>query len=546
MNSILKYTHVLTVTMLLSSILPFLCACHRASEDAESLYHRKYLAVQKEKDSHWSIIDKNGETVVKDEYAPENLISRISDDGYYWVQSDGKIMLYSLNSPKRPISSREFDAVQDFTGDRTFAIEKTGNQIELINKQGETVKVLPQHIAIVYPYSNGMAQYKDANGKWGYLDKDGNVKITAQYYSTENFSEGYAIVKKERKGDLYIISTNGDVKATVKENKYIINSIFQEGMIGCDRKSDESLVFLNTKGEETINISKKINGFSSGFYKGKAVVTDLSDGFKTGLIDKKGEFVIRLSKYTGLHYTGDGYYIAEKEDKYGIIDANDNEITDFKYDGAFSFMLGNNFVMHDGTSAFLVDKEGNEVHGSDFVTLSLADFTTPLYYYDLKSIAAKVGNLYTPKGYEPLKGQTSIPSIAKFFGKKLEECKWLDKFTHAVDSGNISIETKICLDRFAAVTKYRTEIYNDGWFEYEKQVEDGMIWNDKAKVTQIITQVSLTNNDMAEAFIEKIIPVIKKRGFTNNMGNNCFSDANKSAQIEVEQNGSLVYLTYRR
>lgn len=522
--------------------LTMVLACACSSKNGHDEKHQvKYLAVQKDKDSHWSIIDDNGNVIVKEEYEPECIISQITDDGMYWVISNGKMLLYSIDSPKRPVSPREFDAAQPFYSGHAFAIENAGDQIELIDNKCETVKTLPKNIAKVCPFQEGMAQYKDANGKWGYLNTDGEVKIEAKYYKTNDFSEGYAIVQKEEDGDYIVITADGKEKTTIKRDKYLALSEFHGGVV-CSEKNNDSkeLIFLDADGKEAVILSKKISGYSDGYRNGRAIISDFENGFKTGIVDRKGEFAVRIGKYGNIHYINDGYYVVGKDDKYGIVDGNDNEIVDFRYDGALTVMLGDNFIMSDGDEYILVSKDGEEIRGNEFHAVSMLQYTIPLNYYDIDGLAKKIADNYSSEGYLPLKGADSSEAIAKLFGLSMEECKWKEYFTQTSDSGELSVSTKIYLDRFPVKTKYRTETVNDGWFEYQRQIEDGLMWNDEAHITHIMTCVTLTDESMAATFAKTIIPMLKQQGFVNQLNDRCFSDSENKANIVVEESGSEV------
>ena len=51
---------------------------------------------------------------------------------------------------------------------------------------------------ILKPYSEGMAAYCVA-GKWGYLDKNGNISIISKYEEAGDFEDGLAVVKLDGK-----------------------------------------------------------------------------------------------------------------------------------------------------------------------------------------------------------------------------------------------------------------------------------------------------------------------------------------------------------
>ena len=86
-------------------------ACSSSEKDYSSV---EYLAVQIDNNSYWSIINKEGEFIVKDEYDKESKISAIVD-GVYWVQNNkGESQLYSVDNPKKPINDNVYKNVTVF------------------------------------------------------------------------------------------------------------------------------------------------------------------------------------------------------------------------------------------------------------------------------------------------------------------------------------------------------------------------------------------------------------------------------------------------
>lgn len=126
------------------------------------------------------------------------------------------------------------------------------------------------------------------NGKWGYMDKKGNIVIDCLYDSATEFSEGLVAVEKD--GKYGYINNKGDV---VVDFKY-----------------------------------RTANSFEFGY----AVIRD---GSYYGVIDKEGNEIIAPNKYManiivvsyGLFFV-DGAYTGENNGGYDIIDKNENVIID--------------------------------------------------------------------------------------------------------------------------------------------------------------------------------------------------------------------------
>lgn len=153
--------------------------------------------------------------------------------------------------------------------------------------------------------SNGLMSFQ-SNGKYGYLDKAGKVKISAVYDAAGQFVDGFAVVSKN--GFYGMIDTTGK---TVIPFKYVRLGYFQEGMA---LYSDESgwnckYGYINSKGEEVTPVMyNKAYDFSNGL----AMVSVTDERFSDPVI----------------------------QDRYGFIDKNGNEVIPLKYSSAESFVSG--------------------------------------------------------------------------------------------------------------------------------------------------------------------------------------------------------------
>jgi hypothetical protein len=66
----------------------------------------KYMAVQLEKGDDWSIIDEDGNVVVKEEYDKDDIVSMVYENDVFWVKSNKKYNLYSIDSPKKSLNKK--------------------------------------------------------------------------------------------------------------------------------------------------------------------------------------------------------------------------------------------------------------------------------------------------------------------------------------------------------------------------------------------------------------------------------------------------------
>lgn len=161
-------------------------------------------------------------------------------------------------------------------------------------------------------FAEGVAAV-EKNGKWGYIDTEGNVVIQIQWDNTYEFHEGVAAVEKT-------------------------------GKWGC----------IDAAGNVVIE-PKWDNAF--GFREGLAAVE--KDG-QWGFIDTAGNVVIDIQWDATLSFY-EGLAIVEKDGKYGFIDTAGNVVIDIEWDWAVRFFEGRARVQKDG-SWFIIDREGNIIY----------------------------------------------------------------------------------------------------------------------------------------------------------------------------------------
>ena len=194
-------------------------------------------------------------------------------------------------------------------------------------------------------YYEGLAAVR-LNGKWGYIDKSGNVVIPLKYDLAYGVKEGLALVKSN--GKYGFIDKSGNVVIPLK---YDDAASFNEGLALV--KLNGKCGFIDKSGNVVIPLKYDL---AYGFKEGLAPVKLNS---KWGFIDKNDNVVIPL-KYDGVYNFSNGRAIVELNWKYGFIDKSGNEITPLKYDYADGFSNGRASVELNGKRGF-IDKSGKVV-----------------------------------------------------------------------------------------------------------------------------------------------------------------------------------------
>ena len=181
-----------------------------------------YLPVQMTKGDSWSIIDKDGKEVVKEEYPSDAVLSLIYD-GVFWVKQGDKYQLYSIDDPKKPIIDEEFSRATDFAAG-VAVVSNPNQQIRIINTSGNTVATLGKDIKRCWAFNeNGYAIIVDANNKCGIVDVKGNIVVKPIYADMWKVPEDLILVKK---GDddkkILIIDMEGTKQGEINQEKYDI------------------------------------------------------------------------------------------------------------------------------------------------------------------------------------------------------------------------------------------------------------------------------------------------------------------------------------
>jgi len=172
-------------------------------------------------------------------------------------------------------------------------------------------------------FMDGLLAVKQ-DGKWGHVDKKGNVVIPLAYDGASAFYDGVALVQTG-KNEMQLIN---------KKNETLLPQAY-------------SYLFRAEK--------------NAIFYK---------VGEKFGLMDAKGNLLTQAI-YDDISPFYDGLAAVEKDDKWGFIGLNGQEVVPFVYDGTYGFWNGYAAVEKDDKWGF-IDKTGN-VH-IDLIYYTVEDF----------------------------------------------------------------------------------------------------------------------------------------------------------------------------
>lgn len=452
----------------LAAAVTLLCGCGEKSEQSSRL---SYLPVQMDKNADWSIIDKDGKEVVKEEYPADASISSVSDDGSFWVKSGDKYQLFSIDQPKQPLIDDEFTQVTAFEETGLSAVGSPNTPIRIIDTKGRIVATLGTDIKRCYGFYNGYAPIQNVDNLYGIIDKKGNVIVKPAYADMRSFGNGTVLAMKQGGDKTWIIiDMKGEKQGEINTEKYQ-PQWFTNDMITAVPVDDPSapLVVLDKTGKKLFNIRKapaEKNRFQS-FRDGYMVFVD-EEG-KYGVVDNQGETMIR-SRYEDMFNLCRGEFAAKKGDKWGVVNVKDETLVDFDFSGHSWEVLGEHFLLRDGNTWSLMNKENKEVASFDNISTFSVDFYVD--YVNIDNLAEQTAKMLE---------EFEVPKTAQDFAEQLNMDIDNNHYGNSVVFDNsfddkVTVSLSVKFENSLAEEHTHIEKESDGWFTYDKTVSDGWTW----------------------------------------------------------------------
>lgn len=198
-------------------------------------------------ENNYGVSDKNGNKLISQNYS---YIEYLYDNYFIACNKDGKIGVlddkestkidFNYTTLQKIENTKLLKAINNNTGITSIYSEKMEEILNLdkakIKKEDNYIKIYndnetkyisiseEKEISNIEAYSNNTLFAKLQNGKWGFCDKDGNIKIEAKYDKVTEFNEyGFASIKLNNQWGS--INEKGEI---VVEPKYKITESSEE------------------------------------------------------------------------------------------------------------------------------------------------------------------------------------------------------------------------------------------------------------------------------------------------------------------------------
>ncbi|HKR04217.1 MAG TPA: WG repeat-containing protein [Bacteroidia bacterium] len=224
---------------------------------------------------------------------------------------------YINTSGKLAIPAKYDDAIDFNDG---FASAKSGNKFFVLNTKGEEIPV-EGDVTDIKNFSEGLAPFRTAGKKFGFIGTNGKITLLAQYESVGYFSDGLAWAKE---GDLLgYINPKGE---WVIKPQFGAGKDFDKESGMARVKNGEKWAYVNKSGELMyMNDTDVWGDFSEGLADGRK-------NDKKGFFNNKGQWAIQ-PQFDGVRDFKNGFAAAKMGDKWGVIDKEGKWIIQPTYDG---------------------------------------------------------------------------------------------------------------------------------------------------------------------------------------------------------------------
>lgn len=479
----------------LAAVLLAMTGCSKSND---WLVDIDYIPVKMEDSESWSLIDKDGNIVCKDEFKkrPTSVT-----EGMFFVYEGEGYSLYKVGDKPEEVSNCQKLKDHSFFNDGRCLVTFPGERISVIDKDGNKVATLGpingHEVTRAYGYfGEGLIVAELDDGTCGYLNMDGKKALDFKYSDAGFFYEGLAVVVKDDK--VMVINPKGETVFKVKNDIELSDDAFYHGYIWGRYESDGRVVIIDNKGNVTKCPEKveRIKAFDGDYFIFRG-----SDGYGLMALDET-EIVIR-AKYDSMEFTGGGNLLVKKDDHFLIINTNDEEqcrIDDYSSVGIAAPGFG--LWAQDGNTIVRIGEDGKQLDKN--VAFNDVDIDIHLSissdYFDYDGLTKALTALINDNGVDKYRFGSN-PS--NYFS---------NPSTYSYDSSaSIGEIAKTSLYEIEGEVHFDTSM-TSSVFDYDTYSYDYQ-WNSISQLDKVTLTITAVRS-ISDTGVGKITDALTKKGFT--------------------------------
>lgn len=477
-------------------LLMAMCGCSKSPASVD------YVAVKMDGD-RWSLMDKDGEIICQDEFSncPTAVV-----EGMFFVQEGNGYSLYKAGDKPEAVGSCQGLSDYGYFNDGLCLVTFPGERISIINTKGEKVATFGpingHEVEQCFSYiSDDLILAKLDDGTYGYINKKGEKAIDFKYNKAYPFNEGLAIVKKDDK--TMVINTSGETVFKIQDEIKIVSEVFVHGYIFGYYKSDDRWVIIDEEGTITKCPSsvEEITAFDGTYFIFKSER-------EYGLMALKDMETVVRAKYKSLVLLEDGNYLAEKDDYYIIINAEDEELHRISdYDNVFEIGSGFGLFAEDHDNYSRIDYDGKAKDKNTFKQVAfLVSGSVESDFFDYGKMASTVIGLIKENGV----GKYQLGASPSTYFSNPSNYTYTSSTSAIVDTVGEPKQYSFNLDLMfdGSMASYQ---YDYHWLlgRYNERYS----WNDNSKLYRIDINVSSSSRRISDRGAAEVASALVKQGF---------------------------------
>ena len=325
-----------------------------------------------------------------------------------------------------------------------------------------------------------------------------------------------AIVGKQidkEKIEYSVLDENGKSQFSFTNTKYKDFGTFSDGYLPVLK--GEKIFFLDKTGKEAFSVGKTTKEYMPSNIGVKDGYVIFIDGLQYGVADTKGEIVIR-AKYDELFNASNGYFIATKQDKVGVINKDDEIVIPFENSAIYSIYFTNKFIICEGDEDeykfSIVDYKKQDVckHTFSKINVSTKGVRSNYFYaeYKAKKLVSQINT-------ENINDIDKFATVRDFRSKlRYSASFYSNRYIIEGDElyGNTDSPYDYCYSFSGPIasTKYT--------YFYGYRFSDGVDFNNSTKIKSVTLEYDISEYALGieESFVEVIENELQKKEFVKN------------------------------
>lgn len=223
--------------------------------DEASDFYGEYAVVRKDGQSY--VINKRGRKIKVDyPLTAENTVLSSEEGSGFIKQEENKYAFVKGNKASFTVYNYNYSKVNPFK--EGLALVDAANVLKFITPEGLSSILLRDYDA-AGSFSEGMA-WVSSKGKYGFIDKEGNLVIDTIFSYTSDFKDGYAFVAyKGKKGIIKKTSPN-EKFPFLKIEDVRLKDMNSNGKVETDERFQIEVTVKNTGNEALRNVGVTLSG----------------------------------------------------------------------------------------------------------------------------------------------------------------------------------------------------------------------------------------------------------------------------------------------